>query len=310
MPSTSAALSAEGVAAAVDLPLRVGARTLGTIRRRLVRLSVGLEQALAGEPLLPPGLPPQADGYFIRALPADQQGALRQAGLRPYVRSAYPRHYAALDRGFETYLGGFSAKTRQSLKRKRRKLEERSGGALDVRAYTRPDDMAEFHRHARAVSALTYQERRLDAGLPADALPEMQALAARDEVRGWLLFLDERPVSYLYAPARGETLVYAYLGYDPDYADLSVGTVLQLEAMRQLMEERRFRWFDFTEGDGQHKRQFATGAVDSVDLLLLRPTWRNRRAMAALGGFDRSIAAGKRLVSAVGLGGVARALRR
>jgi CelD/BcsL family acetyltransferase involved in cellulose biosynthesis len=243
-------------------------------------------------------------------LPAEQQGALRQAGLRPYVRSTYPRHYAALDQDFDTYLGGFSAKTRQALKRKRRKLEERSGGAIDLRAYAKPEAMAEFHRHARAVSALTYQEKRLDAGLPAGALAEMQALAGRDEVRGWLLFLDGRPVSYLYAPARGETLIYAYLGYDPDYADLSVGTVLQLEAMRQLMEERRFRWFDFTEGDGQHKRQFATGAVDSVDLLLLRPSWRNRSAMAVLGGFDRSVAAGKRLATAVGLGGVARALRR
>jgi hypothetical protein len=65
------------------------------------------------------------------------------------------------------------------------------------------------------LSALTYQERLLDAGLPADALGEMQDLARRDAARAWLLFIDGRPASYLYAPAEGAALRYAYLGYHP-----------------------------------------------------------------------------------------------
>jgi hypothetical protein len=73
------------------------------------------------------------------------------------------------------------------------------------------------------VSALTYQERLLDAGLPAgpEALERMRALARRDQMRGWLLFVDARPISYLYAPAEGDTLIYAFLGYDPEFAELS-----------------------------------------------------------------------------------------
>ena len=39
---------------------------------------------------------------------------------------------------------------------------------------------------------------------------------------------------------------YAYLGYDPDYLHLSVGTVLQWLALDSLFAERRFRFFDFT----------------------------------------------------------------
>jgi CelD/BcsL family acetyltransferase involved in cellulose biosynthesis len=86
--------------------------------------------------------------------------------------------------------------------------------------------------------------------------------------------------------------------------------VLQVEAMRQLMEEGRFRLFDFTEGDGQHKRQFGTGSVDCVDLLLVRPTVANLLAGHALNGFDSAVALAKRATARLGIEKFARRLRR
>ncbi|HEX8401698.1 MAG TPA: GNAT family N-acetyltransferase [Allosphingosinicella sp.] len=254
------------------------------------------------------------DGYLITALRADLRESLeaRHSDLRPFLRSSYQRHYASLQEDFDAYLARFSAKTRSSLKRKTRKLAERSGGKLDFRSYSRPDEIEEFQRHARAVSAKTYQERLLGCGLPdgEEALAGMRALAANGAMRGWLLFLDGAPISYLYAPAQGDTLIYAYLGYDPAHADLSPGTVLQLEAMRELMGERSFRTFDFTEGEGQHKRQFATGSVDCVDLLLLRPTLSNLVVGHVVTAFDAAIAGAKARLAAHGLTRLARAVRR
>jgi len=289
-------MSSEAVAARVPLPFRVGPRTVARVHRRLVRTTVPLEQAIAGKSLTLAGLPPQADGYYLRAVPEGQVASLGGgSGMRAFVRQRYPHHYADLGLGYEAYLATFSAKTRSSLKRKARKLADRSGGTLDVRVYRTPAELAEFFADARAVSALTYQEKLLDAGLPED-LAEMQALAARDQVRAFLLFVDGRAVAYLYAPGEGATLRYEHLGYDPAFGEWSVGSVLQLEAMRLLMEEGRFRWFDFTEGDGQHKRAFATGSIPSVDLLLLRPTFGNVAAASALAGFDRFVSFAKRIV--------------
>ena len=301
-------------ASEIALPLRIGARTLWTVRRRLLRQGLTLAQGLGeGTPNLPP-LVPEDDGYLVTALPAAQAEALvrRHSGLRAFVRQRYRRSYARLDLGFDAWLAGFSAKGRSTLKRKAKKLAERSGGALDLRCYRTEEEISLFYAGARAVSALTYQERLLDAGLPAgpDALERMRALARRDQMRGWLLFVDARPISYLYAPAEGDTLIYAFLGYDPEFAELSPGTVLQLEAMRQLMGEGRFRLFDFTEGEGQHKRQFASGGVDCVDLLLVRPTLPNLLAGHALNGFDGAIALAKRAVNRLGIGGAVRRLRR
>jgi CelD/BcsL family acetyltransferase involved in cellulose biosynthesis len=314
-PSRRSAETVRAAKAIAALPVRLrfalGARTLWSATRRLVRIAIPLERRA----LLPalPALPDDADGFLVTGLRDDQQEAFSDAnqGLRVFVRARYPRSYASLQGSFDDYLAHFSAKTRSTLRRKQRKLAERSGGQLDLRSYHWPDQVEDFYRHARAVSAATYQERLLGAGLPEGeaSLATMRDLAACGALRGWLLFLGGRPISYLYAPAEGDIVIYAYLGYDPEFADLSPGTVLQLEALRELMVERRFRMFDFTEGDGQHKRQFATGAVQCVDLLLLRPTLRNRALGYGLGLFDAGVATLKRLLPGSFLK-LARAARR
>ena len=304
-------MSSDAAALATTLKFQLGARSLGGVRRRLVRISVPLAEAIAGVPPTLPPLDQEADGIFVRGLPAECVDRLQaRSGLHAVIRQRYERRYADLNGGFDAYLAGFSSKSRATLKRKLRRFAEASGGALDVRGFRRPEQVDAFCRDARALSALTYQERLLDAGLPADVAADMRARAGRDAVRAWLLYLEGRPVAYLYAPADGDTLLYAHLGYDPAFADLSPGTVLQTEAMRLLMAEGRFRWFDFTEGDGQHKRQFATGSVASVDLLLLRPTLANRSVAAALTTFDAGVALAKRSLQRAGGAGLVRRLRR
>lgn len=300
--------------ASVALPFRIGARTLWRVRRRLTRVPVSLQQAQAGEVPTLRGVEGANDGFLILSLPADRLDSVlaQNSGLKPFVRQRYNRFYARLDSSFDAYLAGFSAKSRSTLKRKVRKFTERSGGTLDLRCYRDVAEVDDFHRAARHVSARSYQEQLLDAGLPdgEGALAEMRSLASRDAMRGWILSLDGEPIAYLYAPAEGATLIYAYLGYDPHFADLSPGTVLQFEAMRQLMEEGRFRLFDFTEGEGQHKRTFSTGEVACVDLLLLKPTLPNLIVGASLAGFDAGVAGIKRIVRSPALQGLARRLRR
>ena len=300
---------------AVVLPLRfqLGARTLASIPRRLVRVPLSLDGALAGRvPALPP-LDPRAHGYAVTSLPADRHhGMTPPVGMIGFVRQRYTRYHADLSGGAEGYAGRLSANTRQGMRRKAKKLAQVSGGALDVRRYRTPDELAAFHAVARGISVRTYQERLLGGGLPDDDafLRRMVALAAADQVRAWLLFVAGQPAAYLYCAAEGESLRYDHVGHDPAFGDLSPGGVLQAEALRDLAEEGRFRRFDFTEGEGQHKRQFATGGVACLDLLLLRATLGNRLATLAVGGFDRGAAAAKRVVERWELQELAKRVRR
>ncbi len=296
------------------LRFQVGARTLATIPRRLVRVAFSLDAVLAAtatEPSLPP-LPDDADGYLVTSLPEPLLARLDHHGLRAVVRQRYVRYHVDLAAGEAAWLAGLSGSARSGIKRKAKKLAAANGGVLDIRRYHDAAAFADFHPLARAVSATTYQEKLLGSGLPDDAasVRHLESLAAQDRLRAWLMVVAGVPVAYLCCTADGESLCYTYVGHDPAHNALSSGAVLQVEAMRDLFAEGRFARFDFTEGEGQHKRQFSTDGTACVDVLLLRPTLANRAVVAALQTFDTAIATAKRAASHPGLARLARMIRR
>ena len=293
---------------------QIGARTLLAVRRSLVRVGVTLAEAHEGRlPVLPP-LPREAHGYVVTSLPEVQLDAMVQASGRMigFVRQRYTRYYADLTGDYEAWVAGLSSSTRQGLRRKARRIAQLSGGALDVRRFASANELEAFHAVARRIALRTYQEKLMGEGLPSspEFVRAMLAKAAADEVRAWLLYIGGEPAAYLYCPAQGDALIYEYVGHDPAFNELSPGAVLQMEAFRDLFAEGRFARFDFTEGEGQHKRQFSTGGVPCLDLLLLRQSVANRVTTAALGGFNRAVAGGKAVAQAVGVEGLAKKLRR
>jgi len=300
---------------AVPLPLRfqIGARTLASIQRQLVRVPLSLDDALQGRlPQLPP-LDRAAHGYQITSLPEDRRDAMALAGggMIAFVRQRYTRHYVDLSLTHDTWLEAMSSNTRTGLRRKARKVAAVSAGHLDVRRFRTPDEMTAFHDVARRISLRTYQERLLGGGLPDDPefLRDMYLKAAAGDVRGWLLYIAGEPAAYLYCPIEAGIARYEYVGHDPAFSDLSPGGVLQMEAMRDLFGTG-LKCFDFTEGDGQHKRQFATAGVPCIDMLLLRASLANRLTTMALSGFDQAAAMGKRATKRLGLEKLAKKVRR
>ena len=287
-------------AARLPLKFQVGARTVLAVHRTLQRVPLSLADVLdIAVPALPP-LGDGVDGYAITSLPADLEPALRRAapGMIGFVRQRYTRYFTDLGVGADVWWSGLSGNTRSGLKRKAKKA-----GVVTIHRYRTPDELAAFHAVARQIALTTYQERLLGAGLPdtPEFVTRMLALAAADSVRAWTLDVAGVPAAYLYCPVRGRDVIYEYVGHDPAYGELSVGTLLHVEAMRDLMTEGRFARFDFTEGEGQHKRTLSTGGVACIDLLL-RPTLANRAAVLGLAGFDTGVALAKTLVARVGAG--------
>ena len=230
----------------------------------------------------PPAEPLAAgsQGFLVRALPVAE--ALSPIGVTGdylrYVQLQYRHSIIDFRPTFEEYQRKFSSKTRSTINRKVRRYAEHSGGTLSWKTYRTVEELRAFLPLAREVARKTYQERLLDAGIPESDwfVRGMESLAAQDHVRAFILFDRERPVSYLYCPVDDGTLIYAYLGYDPDYMKLSVGTVLQWLALEQMFGEGCFRCFDFTEGESDTKRLFATREVLCANVLFLRNTLKNR----------------------------------
>lgn len=254
----------------------------------------------------PEGLVPYgAEGYVLRAhpLPPDAPRFRRDGSWLCYVVQTYQRCYIDLFQSFEEYKKKFSPKTRSTIARKIKKWAEHTGMAIKWQCFRTSSELAEFYPLARSVSVRTYQEKLLDAGLPEgqDFVAQMHHDADAGNARGYILFHGDSPVSYLYCPIVDGVVIYAYLGYDPAYLKHSVGTILQWLALEELFSEGRFKFFDFTEGETDHKRLFATHVVPSANVLFIRHTWPREFMLRSHFAFTRLVETLRDLVDRWGL---------
>jgi CelD/BcsL family acetyltransferase involved in cellulose biosynthesis len=284
----------------------IGSRQIFAATRTLETVSFTLDHLLGHKTVaVPSSAQRNADGYRVLSVPLNRYAEFINSNKDSVVGGfqSYRRFYIDMAGSYADYLGRFSSKTRSTFNRKRRKLAEFSGGELDIREYRTPEDMDIFLNDAIPLSRRTYQARLLDAGFPESdaAREEMIEMARADKVRAYLLFIDNKAVSYLYLPIHDGIILYAFLGYDPDIANLSPGTVLQLDALERLFAEGQYRYFDFTEGEGAHKAMFGTDSVEACSFFLLKATIGNRFLLNGLKIFDGSIATFKRLAEKSGV---------
>ena len=174
---------------------------------------------------------------------------------------------------------------------------------MEFRCFRTADDALDFYHAARQIAPKTYQERLFDGAIPdsPDFVKNLRALARRDGFRGFTLSIRGRPASYLYLPIDNGVVVYGYLGYDPDFRKLSVGTVLLYLALEKIFSESAHRYFDFTYGVGQTKRMFGRASCFRGDIHFFR--WTMRNLVAVLGHIATEQISGYigRLLSALGL---------
>lgn len=290
--------------ARTSIDFTVGSRRLLAVGRDLATWSFTLEDILAGDGA--EMKPPKAgrDGLRVLSAPADRIEHVTATFPHHLIggRQDYRRHFITMEgSSYEDYLARFSGKTRSTLRRKAKKLDADAGG-YTVTEHRTPAEIERFLDAALPLSAKTYQARLLDAGLPdsAEARATMLAAAEADRMRCYLLAVQGKPIAYLSLPVMERTLLYAHLGYDPAWARLSPGTVLQLVALERLFAEQRYAWFDFAEGEGAHKAMFGTDSVACASFVLLDPTITNRALLGARSAFDAAIAGGKALAQRSG----------
>lgn len=268
----------------VWLPLRFGYRTLARPRRRMQVLQMPFVAQRPDHLSELAAAYPDAD-CLVRSLPVGEPlpRLSRFAGRLRFVQRQYRRHFIDLTTSWDEYQARFSSRTLQGMRRKVRKFAAASDGSIDWRQYRDADEMIEFHRLARRVSSRTYQERLLNAGLPdSDSFVRGLVERAREgRARGYLLFLRDEAIAYLYCPIEDGILRYAFLGYLQEHAALSPGTVLQWLVIEELYREGGYRMFDFTAGEGAHKELFGKDSLLCADVHLLRPTAANHGLVCA-----------------------------
>jgi CelD/BcsL family acetyltransferase involved in cellulose biosynthesis len=259
---------------------------------------------------------PEANFYFYPTYPiAFEPARIARSGdwliYTPYAFDNYYVDLAAIG-SFEAYLKLFSSRSRSTLLRKVRKFEEAGGGALNWRVFSARSEMSEFFALALPLSGTTYQSRLLGSGLPEskEFREHVERVAERGGVRGFLLFLKDKPVAYVVCFVSDGIVTYDYVGYASSESALSPGTVLQFLVLKALFADPSCSIFDFTEGEGAQKKFFGTASQRCAKSYFLRRSLRNAVLIRAHKGLNDFVEAVGRLLDRLGIKAAVRRLVR
>lgn len=165
---------------------------------------------------------------------------------------------AELPNTFEEYAKSLGKNQRYKLSKLRRQVLETGRAEIEyVDAETAPtfaEDLFALHRtrwRRRLLPGVFVGRRRQDFHREILATPI--ASAARLKTMG-------RTVGVVYCLRAGTGLYYYQAGFDPEFGDLSPGTLLLAESVRRAMDEGA-RIFDMMRGDEPYKRNWKPTAV-------------------------------------------------
>lgn len=177
------------------------------------------------------------------------------------------------------YWTKFSSKTRNTFKRKQKKI-----GTTRLVRINEPAQIAEFLEVAHTISQRTWQSEKLGLRIHNNdsELRFFTTLATQQTLRSYLLFVDEKPAAFLIGTQHNGLFSYEEVGYDREFADRSPGQVLLLQVLDDLLGDHPPRVFDFGGGTADYKQLFATTAFISGTLWLVPPGVRPQLCLAYL----------------------------
>lgn len=210
---------------------------------------------------------------------------LREKGWCPTRSTNSFSPYIPLSRySWESYLQSLSSKQRGTYLKKMRKLEK----TFDVRLEEVTTEVQ--RRDALAVLVDLHLKRWDDRGgsnaLHRGDLVSFHEAWSRTALReGWLslyvLRLDDKPAAAVYGFRYNKVFYYYQAGFDPDYAQYSLGVLALGMTIRSAMEEG-LEVYDFLHGDEDYKYRWTQEARELVKIDLFPPSLRGAVCQSAM----------------------------
>jgi len=246
------------------------------------------------------GLPEQ--GHLHAALRQDR--ARNEAYTVLQLGDTYEHQFIKFPPSLDEYMLQLGSRSRQSLRNSTRRLEKEMDGAVRVECFEQPESVSRFAADASAISRKTYQWNLLDLGFrDSEGLrTRLRWVSEHGWFRSYIMYCRDVPVAFMWGHQFGDCYYIDDGGYDPDYAKLSVGSVLQLKLIEHLFAgTKRPRFLDFSTGFGTHKGRFGNFSRRELNVLILPATLRNRLLKLGYVGTDSLSKGTVRLIDRIGL---------
>lgn len=200
----------------------------------------------------------QAEGTLFREATEAAGSAIRVLARPPSMRWV-----ADIPSSLEDFLQRRSGKTRSTLRRKARQLEQEFAN-VRIRRFCRPEELGKMCADMESVAAASYQ-RRLGVGF--DGAPMQVALIKRglemSRYSTWMLYLDGRPVAFWNGFAYRDTFFIGTPAFDHEYGKHSVGSYAMMHMIEDLCADPAITRLDFGHGEAEYKSAF--GHADRLE---------------------------------------------
>jgi len=180
------------------------------------------------------------------------QKALRQAGFSVQDYYCFGNWFLRLDgHTFKEYYDGLSSRLKNTIKRRRKKLEKQA--QLSLRIFSGTDELEEAIAHYQQIYAASWKQ---DEPYPA-FVPGLIRMGAR---QGWLrlgmAYVDGQPAAaQIWLIHAGIANIYK-LAYDEKFAEFSVGSILSLLLFEQAIDQDKVWEVDYLTGDDNYKKDW------------------------------------------------------
>jgi CelD/BcsL family acetyltransferase involved in cellulose biosynthesis len=299
----------------VSIPFQIRKRSLGSIELKSATVSGG-EPLVTRDPalfrLLLDGILdqlPWCDCVLFPSLPVEsftarflysRENRSRKCFVDPRRLEAREWIYLELEPGDSpaSFLETKQKRTRNTLKRRVRKLREHGAGALQCQRVEREGEVDAFYAAALSVAERSWQFHNLGRCLEETALyrDNLKSLARLGCLRAYLLKCAEQPCAFVIGCQRGDVLQFEQTAYAADYSAFSPGTVLYYLLLEDLYQHRRPSLVNHGVGVTPHKRLFTNRSTFDTTVYLFRRTMRNRLRRLSREVFQTGLALAKRLM--------------
>jgi hypothetical protein len=225
------------------------------------------------------------------------------------VSSARTPHWVLrLPDSFDDFVRSRSARTRKNLRVYANRLHRERGDDLTMRVFRAPDEATELFIEIEKISRKTYQHK---LGVAFGDTAEERELTLLGLRRGWfrayMLYVRGEPAAYWLGSAYNGTFFTGTPGYDPAYADYSIGTYLLMRVIEDLCLDDTVRAIDYGFGDADYKRRFGSECWEEADVAVFAPRLRPIRINLTRALLVAGVELGKTTLERAG---VARRLKR
>jgi hypothetical protein len=296
----------------LSIPLQVRKRIFGKIKLQAATI-------LCGEPLVPQdpalfqmlfnGLLREmtwCDCLYFNSIPADCfTSRFIYGGEANFARFfVHPKRlerrewlYHELDESLEAYLHTKHKRTRNTWKRRVKKLRELGNGMLECERIENEDQIEDFYTAGYSIAENSWQFHSLGMALKDTALyrETLLSYARGGCLRAYLLKCGGRPCAFVIGVQCQDAVQFEQTAYSREFAVHSPGTVLYYMLLEDIYKYRRPKYLNFGTGVNPHKRLFSNRESFDTAIYLFRRSLRNRLRATTNRLFYATLGLAKRL---------------